>query len=225
MISAVDELIALHQEGLTKNHEVLLPLIKIDRSTTYQMDLPDPNYSISLFRGDDGRYGYVKSDTKTTEHFYGMLGEDGSVESIGPVDDPVVARDQVTLALAMSPVVFYISGIETLLFGQFGAVPDWGLVVLAFVQSLFAAIGTFLLCGFCGVSSRTRTIWTVLACFVGWGICLAVVACHRRLVKDVCPSCKKPTRVDMETCTHCEKPWLPPELDQIEIFDTLVEAA
>ena len=93
----------------------------------------------------------------------------------------------------------------------------------ALAQSLLAAFGTFLLCKWLDLSARHRWIWTIFALFAGWGVCLAVVACHRRLVKEACSHCKTPTRVDAETCTQCGKEWLPPDLDQIEIFDDPLE--
>jgi len=88
-----------------------------------------------------------------------------------------------------------------------------------------AAIGTFWLCSFYDLSRRGRLVWIVVAFIAGWGVCLAVAACYRRLVKEVCSHCRQATRVDLETCTHCAKPWLPSEMEQIEIFDSMVEAA
>jgi len=120
------------------------------------------------------------------------------------------------------PVLFFLKGtlisysvFETSLF----------LLGLALVQSLLAALGTFVLCGYYDLPNRQRLLWAIAAFFGGWGVCLGVVACYRRLVKEACSHCQKVTRVDLETCTHCDKAWLPPELDQIEIFDIVGEAA
>lgn len=103
--------------------------------------------------------------------------------------------------------------------------PLVGALELAFVHALFSAGLTFWLTKYYDLLTRQRLIWTLLAALAGWGICLAVVACHRCLVKEACSHCRQATRVDLETCTHCEKPCLPSEMELIEIFDSIAEAA
>ena len=222
-ISAIDDGIDISKIELLKSHVVEMPLIKIDGSKSYKVDMLDSetNYSISIFRGEDGRHGYVSYQKEG--HFYGMLEEDGGVTKVGTVVIPTaVDSSQDNVALGIPPITVYALSIWELLFGrQYFR----GMIGFALVQTLLAAVGTFLLCKWLDLSARCSWIWTIVALFAGWGTCLAVVACHRRLVKEACSHCKTPTRVDAEACTQCGKEWMPPKLDEIEIFDDVVQAA
>ena len=214
-------------EGLAKkNYEIALPLIKIDNSKKYEINLDstDAGYSVSVFRGDDGRYGYVRYNYRTTRQYYGMLEEDGGVTEIGPIVVPSGnIRNDEALAIGVPPVLVVGASIYSAL--DTTAHPIFGAWALGLVHALCAAGLSFWITKFYDLPTRLRLIWTLLAALAGWGICLAVVACHRRMVKEACPQCQRETRVDLDTCTHCAQPWLPPELDQIEIFDSMAEAA
>ncbi len=226
-VSPVEDGVELTEKKLTSgNHTIFLPLLRTENSKSYEIDLPNEPYSISVFRNDDGQYGYVKYDFDDQQHYYGMLSEDGGVEKIGPQEvPPVASANQDYFGLAIPSVVAFGVCVWALFFGSVGAMSPYGLFVYAVAQALLAGAGTFLLCKWLDLSSRTCWIWTVVALLGGWGICIAVMACHRRLVKEACPHCHKQTRVDLEECTLCGRPWLPPELDQIEIFDGAVPAS
>ena len=225
-ISAVDNQTKLSQETLTKNHEVLLPLIKVDRVKQYEIDLPGDDYSISIFRADDGRYGYVKYISFSGQHFYGMLSDDGSAEKLGPVVIPLIDRPNGNeYALSIPPILSGGRELIGTLFFPASHNPSWGFLLYALVHALLAAGGTFVLCKWLDLTRRQCWVWTLWALLGGWGICLAVVSCYRRLVKEACPHCQKATRVDVDTCAHCSQIWLPPQLEKIEIFDGAIEAA
>jgi hypothetical protein len=225
-ISAADNETKLDEEKLTKNHHVLMPLLNVDSVKNYEIDLSGDDYSFSVFRGDDGEYGYVKYDFPTKEHFYGTLDDDGSVARIGPVVVPKTpSSGQSRFALGVPPAVICVGGIVNVFLDESWPEDVFFYLVFTLVQALLAAVGTFFLCNWLALSNRHCWMWTVVAALGGWGICFAVVACHRRLVKEVCRHCKERTRVDLETCTHCSKPWLPPEPDHIEIFDSIMEPA
>jgi len=226
VVSAIDEKIQLTAEAVIRNGSIDMPMIKVEDSKTYKINVLDDRSSLSVFRSDAGRYGYVRYNFNTKEHFYGMLAEDGSVEQIGPVFVPSIKRpNRDAIALAIPPAFGYFATVYTLFLGQVGEISLWGGLAFAAMQSALAAIGTFWLCSFYDLSRRGRLVWIVVAFIAGWGVCLAVAACYRRLVKEVCSHCRQATRVDLETCTHCAKPWLPSEMEQIEIFDSMVEAA
>ena len=225
-VSATDGETIIDKDLAKNNYEIVLPLIKIDNSKTYEIDLDsaDTRYSVSVFRGDDGRYGYVRYSNRTTRQYYGMLEQDGGVTEIGPIIVPSGnIRNDEALAIGVPPVLVVGASIYSAL--DTTAHPIFGAWALGLVHALCAAGLTFWITKFYDLPTRLRLIWTLLAALAGWGICLAVVACHRRMVKEACPQCQRETRVDLDTCTHCAQPWLPPELDQIEIFDYMVEAA
>ena len=225
-ISAIDSEKSLDEEMLDESAWFSLPLVKVDDSKTFKIDSLDESDSISVFRADDGRHGYVRYNYKTTEHFYGMLEDDGNVGAVGPVIvPPVLQPSQNGFALVISPILVVVNFVASnFIYNTIGGA-DLTILIFGIAQALCVALGTFLICNFYDLTGRQKLIWTVIGALGGWGIWLAVVACHRRLVKESCPSCQKATRVDMETCTHCEKPWLPPEPDQVEIFDNVSQVA
>ena len=117
-ISAIDDGIDISKIELLKSHVVEMPLIKIDGSKSYKVDMLDSetNYSISIFRGDDGRHGYVSYQKEG--HFYGMLEEDGGVTKVGTVVIPTaVDSSQDNVALGIPPITVYALSIWELLFG------------------------------------------------------------------------------------------------------------
>lgn len=231
LISSIDQDIELSEKALINNHLVSMPLITLGESKSFKIDSLSSldsreYYSISVFRANDGRYGYVTYDNWTTQHFYGMLKEDGTATKIGPAVIPRVQNpSQDKYALAVPPILAIAENIGELSSGLPEGITTFRKTGFAIVHSLLAAIGTMLLSRRRDLSARVSWAWTIGALLLGWGVCLAVVACHRRLVKEACPHCKTPTRVDAETCTQCGKAWLPPKLDQIEIFDDAIVAA
>jgi len=229
IVSSVDDQKKLSEEMRSEQHALAMPLIKVDGSKTFKFESLDDKQSITVFRADDGRYGYVRSKYVNfeTEYYYGMLEDDGSYSTMGPVVIPLnyLSSNQDLMELAYPPVLATISSIVMFFYTDY--LPHgWSWITFfGLAQALIVAVGTFLTCRWFDLPARQRWVWTILAVLGGWGIWLAVFACHRRLVKESCPSCQKPTRVDMDNCTHCQKPWLPPELDQIEIFDDAIQAA
>jgi|GEM_PF-1557139 len=59
--------------------------------------------------------------------------------------------------------------------------------------------------------------WSVL--LLGLAAPLSVVAIYRRVVREPCPQCQQPRRVDEDRCEHCGAQWEPPQAEGIEIID------
>ncbi len=79
-------------------------MIKIDESGAWEIEPISARESASIFRTDDDRFGYVRYNDAPLEHFYGMLDDDGSLTSFGPVRGPALPEPgQPGIALAIPP--------------------------------------------------------------------------------------------------------------------------
>lgn len=92
-------------------------------------------------------------------------------------------------------------------------------LVLLALQSLAGAIVAVWAIERRRLDRRTRRRWILVGLLFGPAAALAVLAIYPRILRDACPSCGKPTRVDMCQCQECGSSLDEARRTGIEIFD------